>query len=331
MLDLAAIDRPLADLLARELEEVTIIFERQLASELSAVNGLCVHIEKYRGKMLRPTLVLLSGLAAGGDPCDGSALTGQHRAIAAVCEMIHMATLVHDDVLDEAEVRRRGATVNHLWGNESAVMLGDYLISNAFHLCSTVGDPAINLALGDVTNTLCEGELAQLHHRMDLGLDEPTYLEIIKRKTASLIGACCRLGAKLAGADDAVGDALHRAGIALGVAFQIQDDLLDLVGHEAEVGKTLGRDLDKGKLTLAVIHCLGAAGQDERGAALRLIERGDAVALREHLEQRGSIAYAAAAARRFVDEACAEFAILPPGTGRTLMEAMAESVISRRH
>jgi len=331
MLNLAAIDRPLATLLAHELEEVTIIFERQLASELSAVNGLCMHVEKYRGKMLRPTLVLLSGLAAGGDPCDGSSLTEQHRAIAAVIEMIHMATLVHDDVLDEAEVRRRGATVNHLWGNESAVMLGDYLISNAFHLCSTIGDPAINMALGEVTNTLCEGELAQLHHRMDLGLDEPTYLEIIRRKTASLIGSCCRLGAKLSGADDRVCASLHRAGVALGVAFQIQDDLLDLVGEEAEVGKTLGRDLEKGKLTLAVIHCLGACEQPERGSTLRLIGAGDANALRDRLEHHGSIAYAAAAARRFVEDARIELTCLPTGTGRALMEAMAESVISRRH
>ena len=118
------------------LDVVAELFERQLASELSPVNRLCVHIEKYRGKMLRPMLVELSGLAVAEHP--ELAMTHAHDVVAAVCEMIHTATLVHDDILDEADVRRKGATVNHLWGNETAVMLGDYLISNAFHLCSTL-------------------------------------------------------------------------------------------------------------------------------------------------------------------------------------------------
>ncbi|MBT8483978.1 MAG: polyprenyl synthetase family protein [Phycisphaerales bacterium] len=325
MLDLAQLDRPMAARLARELEEVKIIFERQLASELSAVNGLCVHIEQYRGKMLRPTLVLLSGLSVLGD----EPLTPAHRTVAAVTEMIHMATLVHDDVLDEAEVRRRGATVNHLWGNETAVMLGDYLISNAFHLCSTIGDPAINLALGEVTNTLCEGELAQLHHRDDFGLDEATYLEIIRRKTASLIGACCQLGAQLAGAPTATTAALGRVGIALGIAFQIQDDLLDLLGNEAVVGKTLGLDLSKGKLTLPVIAHLSEASPAQRATTLRALETGDATTVRTALRDSGAVAYAQTAARRFVDDARAELTTLPASPGRVLFDSLAMSVVAR--
>ena len=117
LIHLAYANQPLADLIEERLERVTVVFERQLASELSAVNGLCLHVEEYRGKMLRPTLVLLSGLAAEGEPCDGTCLNEQHETVAAVVEMIHMATLVHDDVLDEAEVRRGGTTVNRLWGN----------------------------------------------------------------------------------------------------------------------------------------------------------------------------------------------------------------------
>jgi octaprenyl-diphosphate synthase len=331
MLDLATIDRPIAELVARELDAVSVLFERQLASELSAVNSLCMHVEQYRGKMLRPTLVVLSGLAGRGEPCDGSVLNDAIRTVATVVEMIHMATLVHDDVLDEAEVRRRGATVNHLWGNEMAVMLGDYLISNAFHLCSTIGDPAVNLALGSVTNTLCEGELAQLHHRNDLGLDEDTYLEIIRRKTASLIGACCRLGASLAGATEEASAALERAGIALGIAFQIQDDLLDLVGDEEVVGKSLGQDLVKGKLTLPVIAHLCAADQRERGRALRMIETADAAGLRQCLVESGSVAASRATAARFVEDAKADLALLPASAARDLLAALADSVISRRH
>jgi octaprenyl-diphosphate synthase len=329
MLDLASRHEPVAALLRTELDEVGVIFERQLASDLSAVNGLCVHIERYRGKMLRPTLVLLSGLAAAGDVPPETVLTNRHRILAAVVEMIHMATLVHDDVLDEAEVRRRGATVNHLWGNEAAVMLGDYLISNSFHLCSTIGDPSINVALGEVTNTLCEGELAQLHHRNDYGLDEQTYFEIIRRKTASLIGACCRLGALLSNDDPRIADALRRAGVALGIAFQIQDDLLDLMGEPAVVGKTLGRDLDKGKLTLSLIRMLNDADQRTRGEVLELVRRADADGLASRLSESGAVDYARSVAAGFVEDAKIDLEALPDCPARDLFEALADSVVAR--
>lgn len=322
--------QPLMALLARQLDEVSLVFERQLASDLTAVNALCRHVEQYRGKMLRPMLLMLSGLAAGGEPCDGAVLTVKHRIIAAVAEMIHMATLVHDDVLDEAEQRRKAATVNHLRGNEAAVMLGDYLISNAFHLCSSAGDPAINLALGAVTNTLCEGELVQLHHRDDYSIDEATYLEIVRRKTASLIAECCRLGAALAGADAAVADALHRFGLHLGVAFQIQDDLLDLTGDQRIVGKSLGKDLDKGKLTLPVIRYLSTVDQAARGEALQLIEQRDAQALRRRLVEHGTVASTRSTAEELVAAAKHELTSLPSSPARELLRELADAVVERR-
>lgn len=333
MLNLAAIDRPIADRLERELAEVTRIFERQLASDLSAVNGLCRHVEQYRGKMLRPTLVLLSGLAACGEDHDAP-LTHAHRVVAAVVEMIHMATLVHDDVLDEADMRRRGATVNSLWGNEAAVMLGDYLISNSFHLCSTLGDPTINLALGEVTNTLCEGELAQLHHRNDYGLDEATYFEIIRRKTASLIGACCRLGAQLSDADEERCDALRRAGVALGMAFQIQDDLLDLTTPSDELGKTRGSDLVENKQTLITLHAR------EHGVDVdSLVPTDDVEAVEEstiedavaELEAAGSIDYAREAAVDLVEQGKAELRVLETGQARSLLEEIADYLVERTY
>ncbi|MCI0364476.1 MAG: polyprenyl synthetase family protein [Phycisphaerales bacterium] len=343
---------PIASALAAQLDQVTVIFERQLASDMSAVNKLCMHVEQYRGKMLRPTLVLLSGFAAAPAPAQevrsqrsevsqaslsphdlrpltSDLLTEKHRIVAAVVEMIHMATLVHDDVLDEAAVRRRGRTVNDLWGNEMAVILGDYLISNAFHLCSTIGDPAINLALGDVTNTLCEGELVQLHHRDDYSIDEALYLEIVRRKTASLIGECCRLGAMLSGAPERISKAMKNFGIALGIAFQIQDDLLDLIGDQGVVGKSLGKDLDKGKLTLPVIYQLADSEPADRGEALRLIMERDAASLRLLLIESGAVARTAATAKGFVSQAKSELAAAPAGPARDYLGVLAESVASR--
>lgn len=332
MLDLiTTVNQPTAEMLERQLEQVTIIFERQLASDLSSVNTLCMHVERFRGKMLRPSLVLLSGLATTSPPDDDAGLTDAHRRVAAVVEMIHMATLVHDDVLDEAQVRRRGATVNELRGNETAVMLGDYLISNAFHLCSSIGDPAVNLALGEVTNTLCEGELLQLHHRENYGIDETTYFEIIRRKTASLIAACCRLGAQLSGAEANVCAAADRLGGALGVAFQIQDDLLDLIGEEQTVGKTLGKDLDKGKLTLPMLHHNGIVEPSARGEALEAISRRDIAALRDMLHASGSVDHTRDVARRFASEARRELAHLPASRARDLLALLTEQVVQRSH
>ncbi len=323
------IDAALVATLERHLEQVNLIFERQLASDLSAVNSLCMHIEQYRGKMLRPTVLLLSGLAASGGASDGSSLTEKHHIIAAVAEMIHMATLVHDDVLDEADVRRKGATVNHLWGNETAVMLGDYLISNAFALCATADDHAINHALGRVTNTLCEGELIQLHHRDDFSIDEATYFEIVRRKTASLIGECARIGARLSGAARETCDAMHRFGTSMGIAFQIQDDLLDLVGDERIVGKTLGRDLDKGKLTLPVIYCLQSAQPRERGEIIELIRAREAQPLRRMLHAGGAVAPPPRPAVGLCAAARGALPFPPARAARDFLAAVADSAVDR--
>lgn len=323
-----------AGALQAELVEVERIFERQLASDLPAVNVLCRHVERYRGKMLRPTLVLLTGMALrpaarDADPSALPALGPAHHVVAAVVEMIHMATLVHDDVLDEAEVRRQGATVNHLRGNEVAVMLGDFLISNAFHLCSTLDDPAINLFLGETTNTLCEGELVQLHHRENLSLDEETYLEIVRRKTAVLVGACCRLGASLSNAPPRLVEGMRRFGVALGMAFQIQDDLLDLAGRPDVVGKTLGKDLEKGKLTLPLILHLAQASPQERSEAIDLIERRDTAGLLPKLIDGGAVAAARARAQSLVEEGKRELSLLPSSAARDLLAAMADAVVAR--
>lgn len=329
-----------AGLLDRDIAAVQSIFESQLASDLPPVNRLCRHIENYRGKMLRPTLALLSGLAAAPpDTIDLSALaekwplTHAHRVIAAVCEMIHMATLVHDDVLDEAVLRRNGSTVNYLQGNEAAVLLGDYLISNAFHMCSTLDRPEINRRIGEVTNTLCSGELLQLHHRRNWSLDQRTYFAIIERKTASLIGVCCELGARESTDDENVVQALSAYGSRLGMAFQIQDDVLDLVGTEEVVGKTLGQDLDKGKLTLPLILYLERTDSSDRARLLELLSAAPSddrsSAIHQLLSQSDAVPAAHDVARRLTIEAQSELVCLPDGILKTILNDVAKAVVSR--
>ena len=327
----ALTDHPLAPLLAERLEAVGRIFETALVSDVPVVNALCRHVERYRGKMLRPTLVIVSGLAARGAArgADAEAPMERHDTLAAVVEMIHMATLVHDDVLDEADLRRGGATINSLRGNETAVMLGDYLISSAFRLCSTLGDSNLNLALGETTNALCAGEILQLSHRGDMALAESTYFDIVRGKTAVLVGASCRLGARLAGAPEPVCESLGAFGEELGIAFQIQDDVLDLVGDQQVVGKTLGIDLRKGKLTLPMVMHLADCDAVTRTRTLELIRHVDAIAVRDMMERSGAIARARTRATRMVASAKSRLDALPSSAARDLLHLMADAVVDR--
>ncbi len=326
--ELAPVQRAIEDALAR----VRVRFDEQLRSDLPPVSRLVRHVEHYRGKMLRPTLVAACGLATGP-------LLDSHITLAAVCEMVHMATLVHDDVLDEADTRRRGRTVNRLHGNEAAVILGDYLIAGAYHLCSQLDSQAAALLIGRVSMTVCSGELLQLAHRADFSLDEPTYFEIVERKTASLIGAACRLGAWCSGADEPACQRLERFGRDLGVAFQIQDDVLDLTGRESVVGKSVGKDLEKGKLTLPVIHHLATCAPVERGRSLLLLERacgpdhdGRADAAERivaRLADTDSIGEARKCAANLIERAKGELGALPGSPAKTYLAMMADAVVNR--
>ncbi len=311
--------------IAADLKEVCRIFDDELFSELPVVNELCAHVRQYRGKLLRPALLLLCGKACGN-------IGDEHLTLAAVVEMVHMATLVHDDVLDEADLRRRRPTINRLEGNEAAILLGDYLISHAFHLCNSLHSQLASRTIGATTNTICEGELQQVYHRGDLDLTVDQYLQIISRKTASLTGTCCRLGAHFAGAPEETIVSLERYGLEVGIAFQITDDVLDIVGSEKRMGKTLGRDLEKNKLTLPVIHCFRQAGPDLRRQLRRLLADYDhgRTRLRQLLECTDSTSYALTAARRYVDAAVARIEQLPPSEACDTLVRMAQLIIDRQ-
>lgn len=326
----AALKETLTGMLAPYLVQVETMFSEELASALPHVNQLVRHVSKFRGKMLRPMLVLLSGLAAQDPP--GGILGEKHIVMGTVVEMVHMATLVHDDVLDEAEMRRRGATINHLHGNEAAVLLGDYLVSHAFHLCSSLESQEGSRLVGRTTNIVCEGELTQNFYRRKWDLSESTYFNIIYRKTAVLTETCCRLGALASTDNPETIQALADFGRYLGLAFQITDDVLDISGRQSAVGKTLGTDIEKGKLTLPMIHFLKTAAASHRELLIQLLESNapDRVEhVRNLLLPSESMRYSQTTAERLVEQAADSIAALPPGEARDMLRQMARFVVER--
>ena len=322
---MSAVLSVLTECIGPQMAEVDRFFTEELKSDLKCVNALVKHVSRFRGKMLRPSLVLLWGKACGE-------LTDAHVTVATVVEMVHMSTLVHDDVLDEAELRRKGATINHLRGNEAAVLLGDYLISHSYHLCSSLDSQFASRLIGRTTNELCEGELLQIDNRNNLELDEDTYLAIISRKTASLTATCCLLGAKMSNASESLVRQADIFGRSLGIAFQIQDDILDIVGDARDVGKTLGLDIEKVKLTLPIIHFLRTAPHEHRLLlrSLLLSREADKVEqIRNLILPSQSIQYARDRARQYVANARAALAHLPASEARIVLDTMAEFVITR--
>lgn len=314
--------------IAEELRAVEQRFATELSSSLRCVNVLVKHVSRFRGKMLRPCLVLLSGKACSPT----GELQDAHITLATVVEMVHMATLVHDDVLDDAELRRKGATLNHLRGNEAAVLLGDYLISHSYHLCSSLESQFASRLIADTTNQVCEGELLQINNRNNLDLDDKCYYQIIRHKTAVLCAACCTLGATFAGASPEMVRQLGNYGTCLGTAFQIQDDLLDILGDVDTVGKTLGSDIHKGKMTLPMIHFLRNAPLEHRALLRSLLLSRDAdkvEQIRNLILPSPSIQYARDCAMRLIGEARQSLADLSDSEPRRVLEMMAEFVVAR--
>ncbi len=335
-------------LLSDSLPRVEKVFAGQLASDLPPVDEMCQYIERYRGKMLRPTLVLLCGITAhpkanillANNEFD-KLITHTHIISAAVCEMVHMATLVHDDVLDEAEIRRRGQTINMLKGNEVSVILGDYLIASSYELCASINSSIPSQIVGNASAVMCTGELLQLHNRENLSIDQATYIEILERKTAALIGAACELGALATlGYDQSTNPttlALKAFGQKLGIAFQIQDDVLDLLGKEEEVGKSVGKDLEKGKLTFPVIHHLENSGVMDGTRSLMMLQQaaaGDRSVFPEitkAIESTGSVDATQKLAESYVQQAKDAIVDLPESAGRSILQLIADAVIQRSY
>jgi octaprenyl-diphosphate synthase len=311
--------------IAADLEETERILKSTLHQPQPGVARLINHLAHYRGKRLRPALLLLTAQACGS-------VRPAHHLLAAVVEMIHTATLVHDDVLDSASTRRHVATVNASWGNQASILLGDYLFTHAFHLSSMLGDVRACRIIGDATNRVCCGELHQVTERGNLDLGEDAYFSMIDGKTAELTSCACRLGAMYADSTHDIVEGMARFGRNLGLAFQIADDLLDLVGEERAAGKSLGTDLDQKKLTLPLIHYFAQATPAQKAKALAIL---DAAAnhKRENLcpllEATGSIDYARRRAEEFANLAAAELAHLAPSEARAILEHLTDRVVRR--
>jgi octaprenyl-diphosphate synthase len=309
--------------IAQDLQEVERVLAQTLKSRYPQVAEIVGHVRHYRGKRLRPALLLLVAKACGQ-------VAPAHAILGAVVEMIHTATLVHDDVLDEASIRRHVPTVNAQWGNQNSVLLGDYLFTHAFHLAATTGDARACKIIGESTNRVCEGELCQELEQGNLDLAEADYFDMIDGKTAELIACCCRLGALFAGADAETVQSLTQYGRQLGLAFQIADDLLDLEGEEVTTGKTLGTDLNLLKLTLPLIHF---RRHDSESGRLKQILASPGNHKREtilpFLSTFGSIAYARTKAEGCAQQALAELDCLPASPCRSILEILTRRVVNR--
>jgi octaprenyl-diphosphate synthase len=277
------------------------------------------------GKRLRPALLLLTAKAVG-------TVTEEHLVLAAVIEMIHTATLVHDDVLDDAETRRHLATVNSRWDNKTSVLLGDFLFTHAFYLASTLQTTRACRVIGRATNTVCEGEMRQQGSMGDYSLQEDEYLGIISAKTAELCACSCELGAFHAGGSVELAARMSNFGRDLGVAFQITDDVLDLAGDEQVTGKSLGRDLAQQKPTLPIIRLLQCVSSSEKDDVLAILNSNleDRLPrLRPYLRRYETIAYARDKALEYAARARQQLDALPPSLARDTLSVMAQFSISR--
>ncbi len=309
-----------------DLQRVETRLREELRSDHPYVDELVRYGCLLGGKRLRPALLLLAAKACGG-------VREEHLTLATVVEMIHTATLVHDDVIDEAGMRRHLATVNARWDNEASVLLGDFLFTHAFYLASTLPTTHACRLIGHATNIVCEGELRQKGLRGRFDLNPAEYFAVVEAKTAELCSVSCELGAFYAGASPEIAEALSLYGRDLGIAFQIADDLLDFQGDEDTMGKSLGTDLQKQRPTLPVIHLLERASGGERTKALAAL-RGEVdnplPVLRELLVRHGSFEHTLAVAANHAHRAVNRLNGLAPSVARDTLSDLAQFVVQRR-
>ena len=319
-----------------DLDALERLFRAELSSEDPFVGELVTHVLTTRGKMLRPALACLSALAAGGGTSPAAGQAEDRLGVAGAVELIHVASLIHDDVIDAADLRRGQASVNAVWGNQVAVLLGDFLFSKAFHMLARLHAGGLAAAMAAATVRMAPAEIKQIKYGNTPHTDERIYFDIIDGKTAALTSAACRCGALTAGARSEVAEALAAFGLEWGMAFQITDDALDVTATADHLGKPIGRDIQTGKVTLPIIYALRDAPEQD-GRRLRQILNGDgdrarASALDEVqaiLARTGAIDRALAVARGHAQRAAGALGGLPPSAARDSLAALVEFVTVR--
>ncbi len=327
-LPLATLERP-SDPLLDSLAAVEELLLRYSASEIGALQEAARHILGAGGKRIRPQLLIRAAQAAGG--------RAEHAvSLAAAVELIHTATLVHDDIVDEADSRRGRTTVQLFFGNAASVLMGDYLVVRAFGIVAERGDERVWRILADTIARMCEGEVLQLCIKGDTGVSLAVYETIIEAKTAALLGACGQFGGFVGGAPPEVTAALAEYGYTVGMAFQIADDILDFVGDEQLLGKPVGGDLRERKVTLPVIYALESAPPEDREVLQGLYEKTNSL-LVEDVERACRILRSACGFERarshawmFVRRAHAALERVPASAAREALRQLATQVVDRR-
>ncbi|MSM40828.1 MAG: octaprenyl diphosphate synthase [Geobacter sp.] len=316
------------ELIGDELKQVEQQFKKDLASDVPLIRKVGEYVLASGGKRIRPALLLLSAKLCEyrGD---------RHVPLASVIEFIHTATLLHDDVVDNANIRRGIASANTLWGNEASVLVGDFLFSKSFSLMVADGDLNVLRVLSGATTMIAEGEVLQLVCTSDLSLTEERYIEVVKCKTAVLISAACQAGAILGKVSPELEQDLSEFGMQLGIAFQLMDDVLDYAANQAEFGKSIGHDLEEGKITLPLIHTLQLCTADERERIGEIVTAeelsdDDFQFVFDAVHRYGGIEFTVNRAREYTNRAKQALESFSPSSVKSALVELSDYVVTRQ-
>lgn len=318
--------KKIAQPIASHLEDFDRVFDRSIRSKIPLVDMVAKYIIRRKGKKVRPILVLLSAELCGG------VNERSHRG-AALVEILHTATLIHDDVIDGADTRRGFASINAIWRNKIAILMGDYLLAKGLLLCLENDDFQSLKITSSAVKRMSEGEIHQIQKSRQMNTDEPTYLHIISDKTASLLSTCCEIGAASASGDPEHRRLLRQYGENVGIAFQIRDDVLDYVGRKSITGKPTGLDVSEKKLTLPMIYSLDKAPRSEGREMLSLIKNGGKKLKPHHIVEfvrgYGGLEYAEKRAADFASAARGLINGFPESPSKSSLLTFADFVVSR--
>ena len=310
-----------------ELDGVEDRIHQNLTSSVTLVNTVAAHILNSGGKRIRPLLLLLCARLCG--------YAGrEHHQLGSLVEFIHTATLLHDDVVDDADIRRGRQTARKVWGNQVSILVGDYLYSKAMCQVVEFRSQKINEVLAEACKKMAEGEVLQLYYNGNPAMPEGDYIKIVEHKTAGLIAASCRMGAILAEGSEEQQDCVFRFGQYLGIAFQVVDDTLDYTANGASLGKTLGQDLRQGKATLPLLHLLNHCSDRDRQMIkdrmeTRTLTEGDLQRLIDLMDKSGSIVYALNHAQAYITAAKRELRQFEEGTAKRALSVAADYMVTR--